>query len=117
MRSSARLFPLDGNGLRSVLGLWLVVATFGCGGAQLGSLAAALIRSGAAGAVLVRAVPPRALSDGLELGDEVLLIDGQDPRQLTDPQLRALLRGPVGSRVQLTVLRGERVLHLELRRR
>jgi aspartate aminotransferase len=53
----------------------------------------------------------------LEPGDELLLIDGQDPRQLTDPQLRALLRGPVGSTVQLTVLRGERVLHLELRRR
>jgi hypothetical protein len=44
------------------------------------------------------------------------MIDGKLVDPLATGQLLSLLRGPIGSTVGLTVLRGRRVLHLRLER-
>jgi len=53
---------------------------------------------------------------GLETGDEVLTIDGQDVRRLSDADLSRVLGGGVGEKVQLTVARGDEIIRVELKR-
>jgi len=62
---------------------------------------------------------PRGLAaekSGLLAGDEILLIDGTAARDLSPKALHEKLRGEVGDPVKLTVLRGERVIRITLRR-
>jgi len=62
---------------------------------------------------------PRGLAaekSGLLPGDEILLIDGAAARDLSPEALHEKLRGEVGDPVKLTVLRGERVIRVTLRR-
>ncbi len=70
------------------------------------------------GRLFVREVPPglAAAKAGLEPGDEVTLINGRDVRTLDEKSLHALLAGEVGDSVKLTVLRGERVIHVTVAR-
>ena len=53
---------------------------------------------------------------GLRPGDQLLLIDGMDVRALSVEQVHKALAGSVGEPVRLTVIRGEKVLRVTLRR-
>lgn len=101
-------------GLLSVL---LAVAA-GCG-AGVGSIGAVLGRDDDTHAVFIRDVPPGLASDqaGLLPGDEILMIDGIYVRDLTSQGIRARLRGDVGTKVELTVVRGSEVLRVQVVRR
>jgi carboxyl-terminal processing protease len=99
--------------------LAIVTSTAGCAGSDaVGSLGARLGRDNDTHALYVRDVPEgfAANAAGIEPGDEIVMIDGFYVRNLTSEELHAKLRGPVGSDVALTLARGDRVLHVELRR-
>ena len=70
------------------------------------------------GRLYLREVPEGLAADkgGLRAGDEILLIDGRDVRSLTAKHVHELLSGEVGDPVKLTVVRGEEVLRVTLRR-
>lgn len=70
------------------------------------------------GELTVREVPAgmEAHRAGLEPGDRILLIDGRDVRTMDPTQVHEALVGPIGSTVDLTVLRGEQVLRLRVKR-
>ena len=97
--------------------LLLVVLLLGACAAQRGTIGAVLAQT-PEGRIIIREVPPglAAARAGLVPGDEILLIDGRDPRPLDEKQLHALLSGDVDSPVKLTVVRGEEVLRVTLRR-
>ncbi|MCC6669264.1 MAG: PDZ domain-containing protein [Polyangiaceae bacterium] len=87
-----------------------------CGGPQ-GTVGAVFAQQGD-GRLLVHEAPKGLAAEkaGLAAGDEVLLIDGMDVRRLDDKALHRALSGEVGSSVKLTVLRGEEVLRVTLKR-
>ncbi len=68
------------------------------------------------GRLFVRDVPEGLAADrvGLEPGDEVLLIDGKDVRQMGERELYRALSGDIGTRVKLTVVRGDAVIRVTL---
>jgi carboxyl-terminal processing protease len=70
------------------------------------------------GRLFVREVPSQLAAEraGLRAGDEILLVDGRDVRDMTAKQIHELLSGEVGQPVKLTVLRGEDVMRLTLKR-
>ena len=53
---------------------------------------------------------------GLQTGDEILLIDGRDVRELNERGVHQALGGEVGDPVKLTLLREGRVIRVTLRR-
>ncbi len=93
-----------------------------------GSLAAACGPSrGTIGAVLaqdadrrlfIREVPPGLAADraGVREGDEVLLIDGRDARQMTPEAVHGALSGELGEPVKLTLVRDDQVVRARLER-
>jgi C-terminal processing protease CtpA/Prc len=88
-----------------------------CGGAPVpGSIGAVLGRDELTGAVHVREVPEGRTADrsGVLPGDRLKMVDGILVDALDPPRLRRLLRGPVGSRVTLTLVRGSEVIHVEV---
>jgi C-terminal processing protease CtpA/Prc len=100
---------------------WTAAALIGaaaCGGTSVGSIGAVLGRDNETHAVYVRDVPEGLAADkaGLLPGDEIVMIDGVYARDLAPTDLRAKLRGEVGSRIELTVLRGNDVLHVRVTR-
>jgi carboxyl-terminal processing protease len=91
------------------------------------SLAACAAHKGTIGAVLgqksdgrlfVREVEPGLAAErgGLASGDEILLIEGRDVRSMTGNEVHRVLSGEVGQAVKLTVVRGDEVLRITLRR-
>lgn len=58
--------------------------------------------------VFIRSLPPGQGADraGLQVDDEVLLIDGKDVKAMTPEDIRVAVRGDVGSTLVLTILRG-----------
>ena len=70
------------------------------------------------GRLFVRDVPEglAAADAGLQPGDEVLLIDGKDVRALGAKGVHEALSGEVDQPVKLTLLRGEEVLRVTLKR-
>lgn len=80
------------------------------------SIGAVLERDDASGAVIVRAVPRgrAAARAGLSTGDRLVMIDGHHVDALGSAEVIARLRGPAGSRVELTVVRGETVRDVEV---
>ncbi len=69
------------------------------------------------GRLFVREVPGvDGLDDGLLPGDELVLIDGWSPLGRSKEDLRSRLRGPVGTYVALTVVRGATVARLRIAR-
>ena len=72
----------------------------------------------ASGKLVVHAAPPGLGSEraGLRPGDEILLIDGIDVRSLTPAQLHHVLSGAPGQKVRLTVIRGDEILRVTVRR-
>lgn len=96
----------------------LAASAAGCGGATQGSIGAVLGRDEATRAVHVREVPEglAAHQAGLLPGDEIVMIDGHYVRDLDARRLRELLRGEPGTRVDLTVVRGEAVHRIRVTR-
>jgi C-terminal processing protease CtpA/Prc len=70
------------------------------------------------GRLFVRETPKNLAAEraGLKPGDEILLIDGRDVRRLDPEAVHRALSGEVREPVKLTVLRGERLLRVTLRR-
>ena len=98
----------------------LVALTSACGTPEpkVGSIGAVLSRQRDDGAVHVREAPEglAGRNAGLLPGDRVKMIDGVLADDLEAAEIKKLLRGPVGSEVVLTVVRGESVLELTVRR-
>jgi C-terminal processing protease CtpA/Prc len=78
----------------------------------------ALLGQSADQRLMVREVPSKLAANqaGLQPGDEVLLIDGRDVRELDERGVHRALGGEVGAPVKLTLLREGRVLRVTLRR-
>ena len=83
-----------------------------------GSIGAVLAQAKDDGHVTIREVPPGlpAAAAGVEVGDEILLIDGRDVRAMSPDQIHRALEGDVGSTVRLTLLRRARIERVEVRR-
>jgi C-terminal processing protease CtpA/Prc len=98
------------------LALPAIAIALGCSGPSTGSVGAILGVDSETGAVHVRETRDGRAADkvGLLPGDELLMIDGVYVRDLGADAVRAKLRGPVGSSVELTVVRGEEVLRVKL---
>lgn len=100
--------------------LWLaLVFAGGCASSKpIGSIGVLLGRHKHTGALHVRGVPAGLTGSraGLESGDRIKMIDGLLVDRMSPERVRELLRGPEGSTVMLTVLRGDRVLHLKVTR-
>ncbi len=94
----------------------LVGSLAACSGPAVGSVGAVLGVDAETGAVHIREMKEGLAADkaGLLPGDEILLIDGVYARDLSAAQIRQKLRGNVGSKVELTVVRGEEVLRVSL---
>lgn len=94
------------------------LAPAGCGGAQVGSIGAVLGRDNETHAIYVRDVPDGLAAEkaGLLPGDEIVMIDGVYARDLDAKELRSRLRGEIGSTVELTVVRGNEVRQIRVRR-
>ena len=99
----------------ALLGAFALTAV-GCAATQ-GTVGAVLAQQ-TDGRLIVHEVPQglAAAKAGLQPGDEILLVDGIDVRRLDDKSLHRTLAGEVGSPVKLTVVRGEEVLHVTLKR-
>lgn len=97
-----------------VVQAWLLVAC----GSGTGSIGAVLGKNNETNRIYVRDVPPGlgAAQAGLFAGDEIVMINGVFVRDLATDALRALLRGEVSSTVNLTVVRGQEVVHATIRR-
>jgi predicted metalloprotease with PDZ domain len=104
---------------KATLGAALALALltgFGCG-PERGTIGALLGQTSEQRLVL-REVPPdlAAGQAGLLPGDELILIDGRDVRDLDERGVRRALGGDVGEAVKLTLLREGRVIRVTLRR-
>jgi C-terminal processing protease CtpA/Prc len=78
----------------------------------------ALIAQASDQRLVLRDVPPdlAAGKAGLKPGDELLLIDGRDVRELDERGVHQALSGEAGAPVKLTLLRDNRVIRVTLRR-
>jgi C-terminal processing protease CtpA/Prc len=104
------------EGCRRWLIAILAILYLGCA-AQRGTIGAMLGRRND-GRVFVREAPPGLAAEkaGVREGDEILLIDGADVRMMDDKRLHQALSGEIGDPVKLTLLRGERVVRVTLKR-
>lgn len=96
---------------------WLLLPLLlGCG-PERGTIGAMLGQSSDQRLVL-RDVPPELAAGraGLRPGDELILIDGRDVRELDEPGVHQALSGGVGEPVKLTLLREGRVIRVTLPR-
>jgi C-terminal processing protease CtpA/Prc len=95
--------------------------------AMCGALAACSPDRGTIGALLAQTadqrlvlheVPPEHAAGraGLQPGDELLLIDGRDVRELDERGVHRALGGNLGDPVKLTLLREGRVIRVTVRR-
>jgi C-terminal processing protease CtpA/Prc len=86
--------------------------------APRGTIGAVIAQDEQSGRLFVREVPAglAAAKAGIEAGDEILLIDGLDVRALKPAQIHAALSGEVDATVKLTLVRGEQVLRVTLKR-
>lgn len=76
----------------------------------------AVIGQRADGRLILREVPP-GLAAGrakLQVGDEILTIEGMDVRAMSSEQVHRSLSGQVGDRVKLTLVRGDEVIRVTL---
>jgi C-terminal processing protease CtpA/Prc len=96
--------------------LFLASLVAGCA-AQKGTIGA-MLGQRSDGRVFVREAPPDLAADkaGVREGDEIILIDGIDVRQLDERRLHQALSGEVGDPVKLTILRNNSVVRVTLKR-
>lgn len=94
------------------LGSWAL----GCGPSR-GTIGAVLAQD-ADRRLFIREVPPGLAAEraGVREGDEVLLIDGRDARQMTPDAVHGALSGDVGDPVKLTLVRDDEVVRVRLER-
>ncbi len=101
---------------------WVALALLlmgGCGSpAVIGSIGVRARREPTSGRVFLLDVPEGlgGASAGLEPGDEVLAIDGIPVAELTARSFSRVVRGPIGTRVRLTIRRGEDVHNIFITR-
>jgi C-terminal processing protease CtpA/Prc len=97
--------------------LTLAVALAACF-ASHGTIGAVIAQEPDTGRLFLRDVPPGLAADraGLKVGDEILLIDGVDVRAMDSRQIHAVLSGDVDDQVKLTLVRGDHVLRVTLKR-
>ena len=83
-----------------------------------GTVGAVIGQDDESGRLFLRDVPPGLAADkaGLKVGDEILFIDGLDVRAMNAHQIHAHLSGDVDAPVKLTLVRGDQVLRVKLRR-
>jgi carboxyl-terminal processing protease len=95
----------------------LVVRAFSGCAAEVGTIGAILGQK-PDGRLFVRETPRdlAAARGGLAPGDEILLVEGKDVRQMSEQELYGALSGDVGTKVKLTVVRGDGVYRLTLTR-
>lgn len=76
----------------------------------------AVLGQRADGTLVVRETPHGLAAErgGVQVGDEVLLIEGRDVRGLRAGGVHQALSGEVGDPVKLTLIRGDRVVRLTL---
>ncbi len=98
------------------LGALLAWGAGGCA-AERGTIGAMLAQTSDQ-RLVVHEVPPNlaAARAGLAAGDEILLIDGRDVRELDERGVHRTLAGEVGAQVKLTLIRDGRVIRVTLRR-
>src|SRR4051812_7940148 len=94
-----------------------LIALAGCF-AHHGTVGAVIAQEPDTGRLFLRDVPPAlaAARAGLKPGDEVLLIDGVDVRAMDAKQIHAALTGDIDTPVKLTVVRGDQILRVTLKR-
>ena len=118
--SEPRERPIVPLALRSLLSLVLALGAAGLAACEAprGTIGAVIAQDGESGRLFVRDVPPGLAADkaGVKRGDEILLIDGLDVRAMTPQQIHAALSGEVDATVKLTLVRGERVLRVTVKR-
>ncbi len=91
----------------------------GCGSSNgVGSVGAVFGRDSDTRALYVREAPPGLPAEdaGLLPGDQVVMIEGLYVRDLSERDIRAKLRGEIGSTLSLTILRGNDVRHVRVTR-
>lgn len=115
MRTTAPSLIRVGLALAALAALPAVI--LGCV-AQHGTIGAVIAQEPDTGRLFLRDVPPGLAADraGLKTGDEILLIDGVDVRVMDSKQIHSVLSGDVDAPVKLTVVRGEQVLRVTLKR-
>ncbi len=101
-----------------VVAIVLCLAALQCGPGPVGSIGAVLGRDTNTGAVHVREAPDGlgAAEAGILPGDRLKMVNGVLVDNLDRSRIQALVRGPVDSKVTLTIIRGQDVLHLEVTR-
>ena len=95
----------------------ILAGAFGCA-ADPGSIGAVLAQSQSDGRLTVREAPSghAAAEAGIAPGDEILLIDGRDVRNMSTETVHRLLEGEVGTTVRLTLLRRGKIERIGVRR-
>jgi len=92
--------------------------TLTCCAADPGSIGAVLAQSHSDSRITVRDAPPGypAAQAGLGRGDEILLIDGRDVRNMSAETVHRVLVGEVGTTVYLTVLQRGKIERIAVKR-
>jgi C-terminal processing protease CtpA/Prc len=89
------------------LGAVVLIAGAACSSTWTGSVGAVLGKDNRDGRLYIREVPPTmgAAKAGVEVGDEVIAIDGKPVVKMTPPEVHDALAGKVGTKVRVTVVR------------
>ena len=85
----------------------LVVTLSACGAGWVGGIHARLAWSESRGVRVIDVPEGTAQRAGLLANDRIVSIDGESVAGLTQAEVVERLRGPVGSEVRLSVMRGE----------
>ena len=85
---------------------------------EAGSIGAVLAQSRSDGRITVRETPPGhpAAEAGMTPGDEILLIEGRDVRNMSAELVHQALMGEVGTTVRLTVLSRGKIERIAVKR-
>lgn len=105
-------------GGEALLACALLLTQVTCVPAQNKGTIGAVLGQSPDGRVTLREVPPdlAAGKAGLQPGDELLLIDGIDVRQLDAKTIHRLLSGEIDEPIDLTLQRGDQVIRVTLKR-
>lgn len=101
---------------RSLVVLCFSVLVVACAGQWVGGIHARLAWSDTRGLRVVEVPPGAAMRAGLVANDHITAIDGETVRGLSQEEVVERLRGPVGSRVIITVERSGQPVPIEIQR-